>query len=331
MTPPNTPKTIAGKPVGQVGYGMMNLTMSGKISHEEAIKPMKAALEKGANFWNAYPEDAPRVVLSLKGAYDIRRQAPDCSAEGLRAAVDEALRVLDGAKTIDLFECARIDPEVPVETMVGTLVQLMREGKIGSYGLSEVSPDTVRRAHAVHPPAAVEEELSLFTRHVLDAGGVADTCRELGVPLVGYSPMGAGWLTGQFKTLDDLPADDYRRRFPRFQPGAFERNVKLVEAVEAVAQRKGCTSAQIAIAWYVLLLPFLAYSSSVSANTGGPNRVLRQGVIAIPGATKVSRVEENCKLVELTDAEAVDLQKAVDHAAVAGDRYPEAAKKYLSK
>jgi pyridoxine 4-dehydrogenase len=161
--------------------------------------------------------------------------------------------VLDGTKTIDLFECARIDPDVPVETTVHALLQLIRDGKIGSYGVSEVSPATIRRAYAVHPPAAVEEELSLFSRHVLDEGGVADTCRELGIPLVGYSPMGSGWLTGQFKTLDDLPAGDYRHHFPRFQPGAFERNVKLAEAVGTVAQKKGCTSAQIAIAWYVFI------------------------------------------------------------------------------
>ncbi|KAB5542673.1 NADP-dependent oxidoreductase domain-containing protein [Coniochaeta sp. 2T2.1] len=329
MAPVNVPQTIAGKPVGSVGFGMMNLTMSGKITHKEAIKPMKVALENGANFWNAgtfygppnanslhllkyyftkYPEDAPRVVLSLKGAYDLRRQAPDCSPEGLRAAVDEALGVLDGTKTIDLFECARIDPAVSVGTTVRALAELIREGKIGSYGLSEVSPATIRRAYAVHPPAAVEEELSLFTRHVLDEGGVAETCRELGIPLVGYSPLGAGWLTGRFKTLDDLPAGDYRRHFPRFQPGAFELNVKLAEVVETVARKKGCTSAQIAIAW-----------------------VMRQGVLAIPGATKASRVEENCKFVELTAAEAAELQEAVDHTAVAGDRYPEAAQKHLNK
>ncbi|KAK8052943.1 Aldo/keto reductase [Apiospora saccharicola] len=152
--------------------------------------------------------------------------------------------------------------------------------------------------------AALENGANFWnaTRHVLDSGGVADACRELGVPLVEYSPMGAGWLTGQFKTLDGLPAADYRVRFPRFQPGAFERNVKLAEAVGTIAQRKGCTSAQIAIAW-----------------------VIRHGVLAIPGATKVPRVEENCKLVDLTEAE------AVEHTAVAGDRYPEAAKKHLSK
>lgn len=168
--------------------------------------------------------------------------------------MDEALRILDGTKTIDLFECARIDPAVPVEDMVRSLVELITDGKIGSYGLSEVSPATIRRAYAVHPPAAVEEELSLFSRHVLDEGGVADTCRELGVPLVGYSPLGSGWLTGQFKTLDDLAVDDYRRRFPRFRPGAFERNVELAGVVGGVAQRKGCTNAQVAVSWYVVFI-----------------------------------------------------------------------------
>ncbi|KAK8018923.1 hypothetical protein PG991_008113 [Apiospora marii] len=168
-------------------------------------------------------------------------------------------------------------------------------------GLRHPASGALRRAHAVHPPAAVEEELGLFSRHVLDGGGVADACRELGVPLVGYSPMGAGWLTGRFKTLDDLPADDYRRRFPRFQPGAFERNVRLAEAVGTGGAEEGV------------------------------HEVVRHGVIAIPGATKVSRVEENCRRVELTDAEAAELQEAVDHTVVAGDRYPEAAKKHLSK
>ncbi|KAK7932657.1 Aldo/keto reductase [Apiospora marii] len=247
----------------------LDLTLSGKITHEEAIKPMKAALENGANFWNAgtfygpphahslhllkyyftkYPEDAPRVVLSLKGAYDIR-----------------------------------------------------------------------------------QEELGLFSRHVLDGGGVADACRELGVPLVGYSPMGAGWLTGRFKTLDDLPADDYRRRFPRFQPGAFERNVRLAEAVGTGGAEEGvheCTDC------YCLVRNIFFFSFSLPFAPPFPTRaaaVVRHGVIAIPGATKVSRVEENCRRVELTDAEAAELQEAVDHTVVAGDRYPEAAKKHLSK
>lgn len=208
-------------------------------------------------YFTKYPEDAERVVLSVKGAYDFRRQQPDGSPKGLRAAVEEALSILEGVKTIDVFGPARIDDNVPVETSVRGLAELIDEGKIGSYSLSEVSASTIRRAYSVHPPSMVEEELSLFSRHVLEQGGVADTCRELGIPLVGYSPLGSGWLTGQFKKLDDLAADDYRRYFPRFQPGAFEQNIKLAESVESLAQRKGATSAQIAISWYVSMKSLL--------------------------------------------------------------------------
>lgn len=216
--------------------------------------------------------------------------------------------MLDGTKSIDLFECARLDPKVPIETTVQTLAALIKEGKIGSYGLSEVNAETVRRAHAVHPVAAVEAELSLFSRHVLDEGGVADTCRALGIPLVGYSPLDRGWLTGKFKTLDDLPADDFRRHWPRFQPGNFEKNVKLAERVEQVARKKGCTSAQVAIAW-----------------------VRAQGVLPIPGATKPPRVIENCKVLELADGELSELEEAVKQSEVSGDRYPAMFHEYLAK
>ncbi|KAI8947601.1 NADP-dependent oxidoreductase domain-containing protein [Xylaria longipes] len=323
------PKSISGKPVSSVGYGMMNLTLFGQIPHEEAIKPMKTAIENGATFWNAgtfygppnanslhllkyyftkYPEDASKVVLSVKGAYDGATQTPQCSPESIRESVDEVLRVLDGTHPIDLFECARIDPKIPVETSVKALVELIKEGKIGSYGLSEVNAQTIRRAYAVHPPAAVEIELSLFSRHALEKDGVADTCRELGIPLIGYSPLDRGWLTGQFKTLDDLPKDDVRHMYPRFRPGAFEKNVKLAEIVEGLAKKKGVTPAQVAIAW-----------------------VKYQGVLPIPGATKSPRVVENCKEVELTDAEVTELQQALDKMKVAGERYPEIFQAHLNQ
>lgn len=216
---------------------------------------------------------------------------------------------MDGKKSIDLFECARLDPNVPIEDSVRTLGELIKEGKIGWYGLSEVSAASLRRAHAVLPPAAVEAELSLFSRDVLASGGVAEAARELGVPLVGYSPLDRGWLTGQLKTLDDLPADDVRRHYPRFQPGAFEKNVKLAEAVEDLAKRKGpdVTSAQVAIAW-----------------------VKSQGFLPIPGATKASRVEENCTDVDLTVQDIQELSKAVDATKVVGHRYPEMFQRQLS-
>lgn len=197
---------------------------------------------------------------------------------------------------------------MPVETTVKALAEQIKAGKIGSYGLSEVNAQTIRRAHAVYPPAAVEIELSLFSRHALERGGIVDTCRELGIPLVGYSPLDRGWLTGQFKTLDDIPKDDFRHFYPRFQPGNFEKNVKLAEAVEQVAKKKGATSAQVAIAW-----------------------VQQQGVLPIPGSTKVPRVLENTKSVQLTEAESEELQNALSKATVSGARYPEMFQAHLDQ
>lgn len=245
-------------------------------------------------------------MLSIKGAYDGAKQVPTNSPEQIRASVDECLAVLGGTKCIDLFECGRIDPNIPVESNVGTLVELIKEGKIGSYGLSEVNAATIRRAHAVHPPAAVEVEFSMFSRHALEKGGIHGTCRELGIPLVGYSPLDRGWLTGQFKTLDDIPKNDFRHFYPRFQPGNFEQNAKLAEFVEQIAKKKGCTPAQVAIAW-----------------------VLQQGVLPIPGSSKVSRVLENTTIVELTETETAELQQAIDNVKISGDRYPELFQTYL--
>lgn len=247
-------------------------------------------------------------MLSVKGAYDGATHTPTASPEQIRASVEECLAILDGVKSIDLFEPARIDPKVPVETSVKALAELIDKGKIGSYGLSEVNAETVRRANAVHPPAAVEIELSLFSRHALDKDGIIDTCRELDIPVVGYSPLDRGWLTGQFKTLDDLPKNDVRNHYPRFQPGNFEKNVKLAEAVEHVAKKKGTTSAQVAIAW-----------------------VQQQGVLPIPGSTKVPRVLENTKSVKLTKEETEELEEALSKATVSGSRYPEMFQGHLNQ
>ncbi|ORY71426.1 NADP-dependent oxidoreductase domain-containing protein [Pseudomassariella vexata] len=323
------PKTLAGKPVGPVGYGMMLLTLLGGIPYEECVKPMKAALENGANLWNAgtfygppdanslqllsyyferYPEDADKVVLSIKGAYDASKNVPATRPEQIRASVDECLAILGGRKSIDIFEAARTDPNVPVESNVNTFLELIKEGKIGSYGLSEVNAQTIRRAHAVSPPAAVEVEFSMFSRDALEKGGVYDTCAELGIPIIGYSPLDRGWLTGQLKTLDDIKEGDFRKFYPRFQPGNFEQNVKLAEFVEQIAKKKGCTSAQVAIAW-----------------------VQQQGVIAIPGSSKVSRVVENTTPVKLTEAETAELQQAIDKVKISGHRYPEPFHAYLNQ
>lgn len=260
-------------------------------------------------YFSIYPEDASRVVLSIKGAFDGSTGTPRCTPADIRASVDECLSILAGAKTIDLFECGRVDPNVSIEETVFTLATLIKEGRISSYGLSEVNAVTIRRANAILTPAAVEVELSLFSRDVLEKGGVADTCRELEIPLVAYSPLDRGWLTGQLKKPSDLAADDFRLKmgYPRFQPAAFEKNAKLAEGVAELAKKKGVTSPQVALAW-----------------------VKQQGALPLPGATKVVRVEENTKEITLTDEEMAQLKKQLDGMEVEGNRYPVFFQPYLN-
>ncbi|RYO97386.1 hypothetical protein DL765_011230 [Monosporascus sp. GIB2] len=319
--------TVAGKAVGPVGFGMLGLTKPwAPVEYPIAAKLMKTALEHGANLWNGgmhygtpeanslhllkyyfeqYPEDTSKVVLSIKGAFN-PRTGPDGSPEGIRASVEEAVRVLGGTKTIDIFECARVDPKVPIETSIGTLAELVKEGKIGGIGLSEVGANTIRKAAAIHPIAGVEVEMSLFTPDPLH-NGIADACHELGIPIIAYSPISRGWLTGEIRKLDDLPADDFRRMLPRFKPEVFDQNFKLVEAVERIAKRKGVTTAQVAIGW-----------------------VVAQGAIPIPGSTRVERVIENIKAASLTDGELAEIQKILDTFPVSGQRYGGAQEKLLN-
>ena len=304
-------------------------------SYDEATQVMKAALDNGANFWNAsqhyglphanslhmlnyyftkYPEDADKVVLSVKGAYDAATASPDGSPAGLRKSVEECLRVLDGKKSIDIFECARVDPKVPIETTVAALAEFVKAKQIGGIGLSEVKGETIRRAHAVHPIAGVEIELSLFSTEPLE-NGIGAACAELGIPIVAYSPLARGWLTGGIRKLEDLPENDHRRMFPRFQPAVFASNLKLVEEVEKVSKRKGCTLAQAAIAW-------------LRAQSGrGKNPM----IVSIPGATTVTRVQENSAAdIALSESDLADIQTALNQIPIQGGRYPTVHEKLLN-
>ncbi|KFA71126.1 hypothetical protein S40288_04516 [Stachybotrys chartarum IBT 40288] len=330
--------SVAGKAVGPVGFGLLGFTKPwAPVEYPVATKVLKTALEYGANFWNGvksyngliesqgihygtpqanslhllkyyfeqYPEDVDKVVISIKGAFD-PRAGPNGSPEGIRASVEEAVKVLGSIKKIDVFECARVDPNVPIETSIQTLAELVKEGKIGAIGLSEVNATTIRKAHEVHPIAAVEIELSLFTPDPL-VNGVSDTCHELGIPVVAYCPISRGWLTGEFRKLDDLAQDDFRRMLPRFQPDVFDQNFKLVEAVERIAKRKGVTTAQVAIAW-----------------------VVRQGGIPIPGSVRAERVIENSQVASLTDEDLAELQKIIESLPISGQRYGGAQEKLLN-
>ncbi|QIX00244.1 hypothetical protein AMS68_005761 [Peltaster fructicola] len=327
-------RSINGKPVGNVGYGMLGdhdgptssfstdlaagLSIPwSPVEYPIAVKLLKLALDHGANVWNGsthygtpdansvhlvkyyfeqYPEDVDKVFLTMKGAYD-PRTGPDGTPEGIRASVEAAYSILKDVKIIDAFAMGRVDPNVPIETSIAALAELVAEGKIASIGLSEVSADTIRRACAVHPIATAEIELSLFTPDPI-GNGILKACRENAVQVIAYSPIGRGWLTNDFHKLGALPEDDFRRRLPRFQPEVFGQNSKLVAAVEQMAIRKGVSTAQVALSW-----------------------VVAQGAIPIPGSKTPKRIEENCAVIALSEAELLELNGLVDSMPIAGLRY----------
>src|SRR5882672_2780166 len=224
----------------------------------------------------------------------------------VKSSCEGSLRRL-GVDHIDLYYLHRVDPDTPIEETVGAMAELVRDGKVRFLGLSEASAATIRRAHAVHPIAALQNEYSLWTRDPEDE--VLPTLRELGIGLVAYSPLGRGFLSGAIRSIDDLAADDYRRKTPRFTGKNFARNLGLVAVVERLAGAKGVTPAQLALAW-----------------------VLAQGedIVPIPGTKRIERLNENigAASVILTDADLVEITAALPTAS--GERYPEFAMRELA-
>ncbi|KAI0387400.1 putative aldo/keto reductase [Hypomontagnella monticulosa] len=322
--------TLVGKEVGPTGYGLMGLTWRTKpCSQEQAFEAMKTALKHGMNFWNGgefygppeynslvlleryfekYPEDADKVVLSIKGGVSADGSRPDGSPENIRRSIDTCISQLKGRKKIDMFECARRDPSVPMETTFGVIdKEYVQTGKIGGISLSEVSAETIHQAAKITKIVGVEVELSLFTRDVLE-NGVAEACAAHDIPLVAYSPVGRGFLTGQIKTLDDV--EPVLRSWPWFQPGNFELNLQLAAQVGELAAKKGVTSAQLAISWTKRLQTWRKFSKPLT-------------VIPIPGATTVARIDENAVNVDLTDEEMKQIDATLAKFKPAGGRYPD--------
>jgi aryl-alcohol dehydrogenase-like predicted oxidoreductase len=229
--------------------------------------------------------------------------------EYVRAACEASLQRL-GIETIDLYYQHRVDPATPIEDTVGAMADLVREGKVRYLGLSEAAPATIRRAHAVHPIAALQTEYSLWSRDVEDE--ILPTVRELGIGFVPYSPLGRGFLTGRFRSPDDLEPDDFRRNNPRFQGENFAKNLQLLEEVNAMAREKGCTPSQLALAW-----------------------VLAQGedIVPIPGTKRRKYLEENIAAVNvaLTAADLERIDRVLPPGAASGTRYPEAAMRSLNR
>ena len=270
----------------------------GPFTNEElvgrAIRDRRARVVLATKFGNVRSADG--TWLGINGRPDYVRQACDASLKRL------------GVSEIDLYYQHRVDPETPIEDTVGAMAGLVKAGKVRHIGLSEAAPATIRRAHAVHPIAALQTEYSLWSRD--PEGELLETCRALGIAFVAYSPLGRGFLTGRYRSIDDFAPDDWRRRNPRFQGENFQKNLDLVARVEQLARAKGCTPAQLALAW-----------------------LLSRGelVIPIPGSTRIERVEENVGATRV-QLSAADIQ-ALDVLApnVAGERYAEGGMRAVNR
>ncbi|KAI0251558.1 aldo/keto reductase [Lactifluus subvellereus] len=261
-----------------------------------------ANLELVARFFEKYPSYADRAFLSVKGGHKLHSLQPDGSPENLRRSVDNILEKLRGTKSLDLFECARYDPTYPLEDTLKVLQGFVQEGKFEYIGLSEVSAATVRRAHQAAPEvAAVEIEISPWS-YTQETKDVIATCAELGIAVIGYSPLGRGFLTGQIKKPDDFEEGDFRRIFSRFQEDNFKHNFAIVDALTAIASRKGITPAQLSIAW-------------VSAR--GPH------VLPLPGSSNAKRTLENLAGgdVELPKEDLAEIDKVLETHTIKGGRY----------
>jgi len=310
--------------VSALGLGCMGMSeFYGTIDETESVATIHSALDRGMNFLDTADmygvgRNEELVGRALRGR---REQAvlatkfgnvrgADGSFQGVNgrpeyvlACCDASLRRL-GVAHIDLYYQHRVDPEVPIEETVGAMKKLVERGKVRYLGLSEAKPATLRRAAAVHPIAALQTEYSLWTRD--PEGEILATCRELGVGFVAYSPLGRGFLTGRFRSENDLEAGDFRRHNPRFQGENLERNLKLVQGIEQMAAEKHCTAAQLALAW-----------------------VLARGesIVPIVGTKRRAYLDENAGALEvsLTPADLARLDEVAPHGATAGARYaPEA-------
>jgi aryl-alcohol dehydrogenase-like predicted oxidoreductase len=274
--------------------------MYGPFTNEElvgrAIKGRRGEVVLATKFGNVRGEDGSFLGVNGRPEY-------------VRSACEASLRRL-GVETIDLYYQHRVDPNTPIEETVGEMARLVQEGKVRHLGLSEAAAETVRRAHRTHPIAALQTEYSLWSRDPED--GLLDACRELGVGFVAYSPLGRGFLTGQIKSFDDLASDDYRRNSPRFQGENFGRNLEMVARIEEIAAAKGCTPAQLALAW-----------------------VLARGadVVPIPGTKRRKYLEENVAAldVEITPDELRRIDEVAPKGAAAGTRYPEAGMRAVNR
>jgi aryl-alcohol dehydrogenase-like predicted oxidoreductase len=312
-----------GLTASALGFGCMGMSeFYGARNDEESIDTLHHAIDIGVGFWDTADMYGPytneilvgkalkgnRQKITLATKFGILRDPANPQVRGLNGKPDYVKKSCEGSlkrlnvDTIDLYYLHRVDTATAIEETVGAMAALVKEGKIKGIGLSEVSADTLRKAHAVHPVTAVQSEYSLWTRDPEE--GILQACADLGVAFVAYSPLGRGFLTGQIKNETDFAADDYRRHSPRFQGTNFQKNLDLVRTIETLANKKGCTASQLALAW-----------------------VMAQGdhIFPIPGTKRIKYLDENVGAINVsfTKQELEEINTVFPKNIAAGLRYPE--------
>jgi aryl-alcohol dehydrogenase-like predicted oxidoreductase len=308
--------------VSAIGFGCMGLDFgyATKVSRRDGVALIRAAYERGANFFDTAEVYGPftneqmvgeavapfrdTIVIATKFGFNIvdgKQSGLNSRPEHIRQVCDASLKRL-GVEVIDLFYQHRVDPNVPIEDVAGAVRQLIRDGKVKHFGLSEAGAKTVRRAHEVQPVSALQNEYSLWTRGP-ESNGILAICEELGIGLVPYSPLGKGFLTGAMGKDTKLGEGDFRKLLPRFTPAAMEKNQTLIDLLKRMAGEKTATPAQIALAWLLAQKPW---------------------IVPIPGTTKLNRLEENLGAADvgLTAPDLADIRHALSHIDIEGERYP---------
>ncbi|KAJ2513989.1 hypothetical protein GGI11_002525 [Coemansia sp. RSA 2049] len=318
--------------VPRIGLGTMGMSIVyGAVDDEESVKVLNHAIDIGCTFWDTsdvyglghnekllsrvLKERRSEVFLCTKFGITFRQLTPDEEKSGnfgncitgvngkpeyVRKCIENSLKSL-GTDYVDLYYMHRMDATTPIEETVSVMAELVKEGKVKYIGLSECTPEELRRAYKIHPIAAIQMEYSAWSTHI-ETNGILDTCRELGVTIVAYSPLGRGFLTGQIRSFDDLSEGDWRRTNPRFKPEHFENNLKLVDAMESMAKKHNCKPGQLGLAWLL---------------------AQEENMVVIPGTKKIKYLDENVAAghIKLSDDELKELRSLVDNANIQGERY----------